>query len=123
MKIYLDTIGCRLNQAEIETMARGFRAAGHEIVHSAEMAEMAVVNTCAVTNEAASDSRGKIRQLGRAGINEIVATGCWATLQPQQAMDLPNVRRVVTNDRKDWLVADVLGLPHESFDLEPIARE
>ena len=123
MKIYLDTIGCRLNQSEIESMARGFRAAGHEIVPSAELADMAVVNTCAVTNEAAADSRAKIRQMARAGVNEIIATGCWATLQPQQALDLPNVLRVVANDRKDHLVAEVLNLPQDSFDLEPIARE
>ena len=123
MKIYLETIGCRLNQSEIESMARGFRAAGHEIVDSAEMAELAVVNTCAVTNEAAADSRTKIRQMARAGVNEIVATGCWATLQPQQALELPNVKRVIGNNRKDHLVADVLNLPEESFNLEPIARE
>src|SRR3989304_1437864 len=123
MKVYLDTIGCRLNQSEIETMARQFRGAGHEIVASAEMAEMAVVNTCAVTNEAAADSRGRIRQVARAGVNEIVATGCWATLQPQQANDLPGGFRVVANDRKDHLLADVLNLPQESFDLEPSARQ
>src|SRR5687767_13634004 len=123
MKIYLDTIGCRLNQSEIETMARQFRVAGHEIVASAEMADMAVVNTCAVTNGAAADSRGRIRQIARAGVHEIVATGCWATLQPKQANDLPNVFRVVTNDRKDHLVPDVLNLPQESFDLEPISRQ
>lgn len=123
MKIYLDTIGCRLNQAEIESMARQFRAAGHEIVASAEMADMAVVNTCAVTNDAASVSRSKIRHIARAGVNEIVATGCWATLQPQRANELPNVFRVVTNDRKDYLVADLLNLPPQSFDLEPISRE
>ena len=123
MKIYLDTIGCRLNQSEIESMARGFRAGGHEIVNSAEMADMAVVNTCAVTNEAAADSRGKIRQIARAGVSEIVATGCWVTLQSGQALDLPNVKQVVRNDRKDHLVADVLNLPQASFDLEPIARQ
>jgi threonylcarbamoyladenosine tRNA methylthiotransferase MtaB len=123
MKIYLDIIGCRLNQSEIESMARGFRAVGHEIVTSAQMADMAVVNTCAVTNEAAADSRGKIRQIARLGVNEIIATGCWATLQPQQANALPGVVRVVTNDRKDYLVADVLNLPQETFDLEPIVRK
>ena len=67
MKIFLDTIGCRLNQAEIESMARQFRVAGHEIVASADMADMAVVNTCAVTNDAASESRSKIRQIGARG--------------------------------------------------------
>jgi len=123
MKIYLDTIGCRLNQSEIETMARQFRAAGHEIVATAELADMAVVNTCAVTSEAASDSRSKIRHIARAGVNEIVATGCWATLQQQRALELPNVTRVVTNDRKDHLVADVLDLRPETFDLEPLARQ
>ena len=69
MKIFLDTIGCRLNQAEIETMSRQFRAAGHEIVPSSDHADMAVVNTCAVTTQAASDSRGKIRTIARAGVN------------------------------------------------------
>jgi threonylcarbamoyladenosine tRNA methylthiotransferase MtaB len=123
MKIYLDTIGCRLNQSEIEAMARGFRATGHEIVTSAQMADMAVINTCAVTNEAASDSRGKIRHIARAGVHEIIATGCWATLQPQQAQDLPAVVRVIPNNRKDQLVSDVLALPEDSFDLEPIVRK
>lgn len=123
MKIYLDTIGCRLNQSEIETMARQFRAAGHEIVATADLADMAVVNTCSVTSNAASDSRGKIRRIARAGVDEIVATGCWSTLQPQKAQDLPRVSHVIVNDRKDHLVADVLDLPQESFDLEPISRE
>ena len=123
MKIYLDTIGCRLNQAEIETMARQFRAVGHEIVASAEVADMAVLNTCAVTNDAASVSRGKIRQIARAGVGEIIATGCWATLQPGQVYELPNVVQVVTNDRKENLVSDALNLPEHTFDLEPISRQ
>ncbi|MFT3892464.1 MAG: tRNA (N(6)-L-threonylcarbamoyladenosine(37)-C(2))-methylthiotransferase MtaB [Anaerolineales bacterium] len=131
MKIYLDTIGCRLNQSEIETMARQFRAAGHEIVASAEQADMAVVNTCAVTNEAASDSRGRIRQIARAGVNDIVATGCWTTLYPKQANDLPHVLHVVPNAEKDNLVSNVLELqPFDelratptTFDVEPLSRK
>jgi threonylcarbamoyladenosine tRNA methylthiotransferase MtaB len=122
MKIFLDTIGCRLNQAEIETMARQFRVAGHEVVATPDLAEMAVVNTCAVTTQAASDSRGKIRSIARAGVNEIVATGCWSTLQPKEAAALPNVLRVVTNDRKDDLVAGLLDLPKDNFELEPLSR-
>ncbi len=125
MKVYLDTVGCRLNQAEIEAMAMQFRAAGHEVVASADTAELAVVNTCAVTTEAASDSRGKIRSLARAGVNEIVATGCWATLQPAQAAGLPNVSRVVVNRQKDQLVPETLHLSpadFKPFDLEPLNR-
>jgi threonylcarbamoyladenosine tRNA methylthiotransferase MtaB len=123
MKIYLDTIGCRLNQSEIESMARQFRVAGHEIVASPEQADMAVVNTCAVTNDAASVSRSKIRQIARLGVDEIVATGCWATLQPKEAASLPNVLNVIPNAQKDNLVAQTLNLPPSTFDLEPLQRQ
>lgn len=123
MKIFLDTIGCRLNQSEIERFASQFRAAGHSIVESAREADLVVVNTCTVTSAAASDSRQKIRQAARHGAEEIVVTGCWSTLDPQSAADLPNVRRVVPNLEKDRLVADTLGLEPKDFDLEPAARE
>ncbi len=123
MKVFLDSIGCRLNQSEIEAMAAQFRAAGHVVVDSPQGADLVVVNTCAVTSEAASDSRQKIRQAARAGAGEIVATGCWTTLEPQAALRLPGVARAVSNMEKDELVSQVLGLPQADFDLEPLARE
>lgn len=123
MKIFLDTIGCRLNQAEIEILARQFRAAGHEIVPTAAEANLAVVNTCTVTSEAAADSRAKIRQAARLGVEQIVATGCWVTLEPAQAAKLPGVVRIVPNLKKDSLAPDLLGLPQEFFDLEPLVRQ
>ena len=123
MKIFFDTIGCRLNQAEIETLARQFRRAGHEIVAEAAEADLAVVNTCIVTSAAASDSRAAIRRANRSGVGEVVATGCWATLEPKKAAELPGVRKIIPNQQKDSLVADLLGLPQEFFDLEPLARQ
>lgn len=122
MKVYFDTVGCRLNQAEIETMAAQFRAAGHTILESAEGADLVVVNTCAVTAAAASDSRQKVRQAFRSGAHEIVYTGCLATLEPEDGMRLPGVSQVIPNDQKDNLVSSVLGLP-QVFDLEPLARK
>ena len=125
MKIYLDTVGCRLNQSEIETMARQFRAAGHEIVASAQGADLAVVNTCAVTSDAAADSRQTIRHVARAGVRQIIPTGCWATLQTKDAASLPNVLRVVTNEEKDNLVASLnseFRIQNSEFELDPIAR-
>ncbi|MEZ0396150.1 MAG: MiaB/RimO family radical SAM methylthiotransferase [Anaerolineales bacterium] len=123
MKIFFDTIGCRLNQAEIEALARQFRAVGHEIVASAAEADLTVINTCTVTAEAASDSRAAIRRAARLGGGRILATGCWATLEPQAAAALPGVWRVVPNQAKDTLAADLLALPPEFFDLEPLARQ
>jgi threonylcarbamoyladenosine tRNA methylthiotransferase MtaB len=123
MNVFLDMVGCRLNQAEIEQMARQFRAQGHTIVPEAGHADMVVVNTCAVTGQAAADSRQKIRQAARAGAGEVVATGCWTSLVPEQALALPGVKRVVLNGHKDTLVADVLGLAPEHFEREPIERQ
>jgi len=115
-------VGCRLNQAEIERMAGQFRAGGHTVVARAEQADLVVVNTCTVTSQAASDSRQRVRQASRAGVREIVVTGCWSTLQPAQAAELPGVVQVVPNSRKDFLVADLLQLPERAFGLEPVAR-
>jgi threonylcarbamoyladenosine tRNA methylthiotransferase MtaB len=123
MKIYLDTIGCRLNQAEIEILARQFRAAGHEIVAAPAEADLAVVNTCTVTTAAASDSRAAIRRVRRMGAHEVIVTGCWATLEPGKAAELSGVCKVVPNTQKDSLAANLLGLPMEYFDLEPLARQ
>jgi threonylcarbamoyladenosine tRNA methylthiotransferase MtaB len=120
MNIYLDMIGCRLNQAEIELMARQFRAQGHTIVGAAGEADLVVINTCSVTSEAASDSRQKIRRAARLGAGEIVVTGCWSTLQPQAAAEMPHVLKVVPNDRKDSLVPDLLD--HPIFNIEPLNR-
>jgi threonylcarbamoyladenosine tRNA methylthiotransferase MtaB len=120
MNIYLDMIGCRLNQAEIELMARQFRAEGHTIVGAAGEADLVVINTCSVTSEAASDSRQKVRRAAREGAGQIVVTGCWSTLQPQAAAELPQVLKVVPNNRKDTLVPNLLD--HPIFNTEPINR-
>ncbi|HEX2981366.1 MAG TPA: hypothetical protein VHO48_13950, partial [Anaerolineaceae bacterium] len=123
MKVFVDSVGCRLNQSEIEAFANQFRAAGHSIVGDPAQADLVVVNTCAVTAEAASDSRQKIRQAVRAGAREVVATGCWASLEPAAAAEMRGVSRVIANPEKDGLVGEVLNQPQERFDLEPVARE
>ena len=123
MKIYLDTIGCRLNQSEIEAYAQQFRHAGHEVVPNPAEADLAVINTCTVTTAAAADSRKKIRGAARAGAGGIVVTGCWSTLEPEAAARLPRVERIISNIAKDQLVPEILQLPPETFDLDPLARE
>ncbi len=122
MKIFLDSIGCRLNQSEIESMALQFRKAGHELVGEATQADLVVVNTCAVTAAASSDSRQHIRQAARLGQARIVVTGCWATLDPKTAENLPSVIRVVTNAEKERLVHEVLGTDVNEKEIQQIAR-
>ncbi len=97
-------------KAKLEELARQFRIAGHTLVARAEDADLAVINTCAVTAAASSDSRQIIRQAERAGIPAVVVTGCYATLEPEETLRIPGVVRVVSNRQKDTLVQDVLNL-------------
>ncbi len=106
MKIYLDSVGCRLNQAEIEKFARQFRAAGHILVGNAQEANLMVLNTCSVTYKADSDSRQKIRQANRKGCPEIIVTGCLATLHPEEMMKIPGIQKVISNSEKPHLVEE-----------------
>ena len=123
MKVYLDSIGCRLNQSEIERYARQFLAAGHQLVGVMEEAELMVLNSCTVTAAAASDSRQKIRQANKAGVDRIVVTGCMSTLRPKQTAQMPGVIQVVPNSQKDNLVADFLGIPPGEIEFETVARQ
>ncbi|HRS75135.1 MAG TPA: radical SAM protein, partial [Anaerolineaceae bacterium] len=122
MKIFFDTVGCRLNQAEIEHLASEFRSAGHTIIDTAEGADLVVVNTCSVTAAAASDSRQKVRQAQHAGASNILVTGCLATLEPSEMARLPGVKQVVSNQGKPQIPGLVLGQLAD-FDLEPLARQ
>jgi threonylcarbamoyladenosine tRNA methylthiotransferase MtaB len=123
MRIFLDTVGCRLNQSEIEGFANLFRALGHQVVGDPAQADVAIVNTCAVTAKAAADSRKKLRRASREGAQLVVATGCWATLEPVAAQNLEGVHSVFINDRKDGLVADILDITPERISAIKLVRE
>jgi len=123
MNVFFESIGCRLNQSEIEKLAHQFRADGYTIVKTLAEADLIVINTCAVTNAAASDSRQKIRQAARVGHAKIAATGCWVTLEPSRVSEMEQVKWVVPNLEKDNLAAIVLGKNFTDYDLEPMTRD
>ena len=72
MKVYLDMVGCRLNQAEIERMALDLAARGQEIVANPTEADYVLINTCCVTAKAAADSRKMVRHYQRS-----LGLRCW----------------------------------------------
>lgn len=109
MKIFFDSVGCRLNQSEIEKMGAQFRTAGHEVVSSPELADYVIVNTCVVTAAAGADSRKAIRRAARRSQAKIIATGCYASIDPQTLKILPAVDQVIPNAKKDTIVDFVLG--------------
>lgn len=116
MRVYLETLGCRLNYAEMAALGRQLTAAGHELAQSATEADLCVLNSCAVTGEAARQTRQMARQIARANpASKLIVTGCYATLEGEVVGKLPNVQLVVGNARKDELLslireeADVTG--------------
>ncbi|MCG7922710.1 MAG: tRNA (N(6)-L-threonylcarbamoyladenosine(37)-C(2))-methylthiotransferase MtaB [Candidatus Thiodiazotropha lotti] len=105
MRIHLKTLGCRLNEAELETWSREFQARGFRITGQAEEADLLVVNTCAVTQEAVRKSRKLMSRSGRLNPNaRLVVSGCYASLEPDQAMKMEGVDLLVDNRDKARLV-------------------
>jgi len=91
MSVETITLGCRLNFAESETIARSAPADEDWIV----------VNSCAVTNEAVRQTRQAIRRAHRTRPNsKILVTGCAAELQPDNFAMMPGVVRAVGNANK-----------------------
>jgi threonylcarbamoyladenosine tRNA methylthiotransferase MtaB len=112
IKFYLDSLGCRLNQSEIESLARQLVGRGGALVQDPADADVAILNTCAVTAEAERKSRNRARQMARANPDgEIVLTGCYATLAPRANSRLPGVTRVITNRDKARLAELLLPKP------------
>ena len=115
MNIHLQSLGCRLNQSEIQTLARQFAAAGHVIVGDPDRADICIVNTCAVTAAAERKSRCCARALARANPETRVAViGCYATLAPRRCTALPGVAWVVPNAEKERTVEIVTASSHVS---------
>jgi threonylcarbamoyladenosine tRNA methylthiotransferase MtaB len=108
MKVYLTSIGCRLNEAEVATWAREFQLAGHAVTTTPADADAFIFNSCAVTTEAARKSRQFVKRLHRLNPNaRLVVTGCYASLEPEKVAGLMGVDLVVSNADKDKLVAQV----------------
>ena len=105
MKIVLDTLGCKLNQAETELLARKFKEAGHTIVSSINIADIYILNTCTVTHTADAKSRQLLRKIHRKNPDTIlIATGCYAQRTPDIFSRIEGVTLTISN-------ADKMKLP------------
>ena len=111
MTVAFVTLGCKLNYAETATYARGFKAAGMEVVPWSKGADLFVVNTCSVTATSDSKSRSVIRKLHRVRPDApIIVTGCYAELRRAEVEAIDGVTRVFGAAEKARLVPDTLAL-------------
>lgn len=110
MQVHLKTLGCRLNEAELETWAQGFQAVGHSISPSLDNAELIVMNSCAVTEDAVRKSKQLIRRIHRQNPRaKLVVSGCYATLNENEVSQILGVDLVVNNQDKHRLVEKSLA--------------
>lgn len=103
------TLGCRTNQYESEAYAKQLRELGYREVGENEAAELCIVNTCTVTEEADRSSRHSIRSLAKKHPgSKIVVTGCMAEALAKDP--LPEIALLVPNARKEALIEELF--PH-----------
>ena len=104
MKVALTTLGCKLNYAETSTYERGFVAHGLEVVPWSAVADVYVINTCAVTETAEKKSRNLMRRAHKANPDALViVTGCYAELKKEKLYDIEGVSRVFAAAEKPQL--------------------
>jgi threonylcarbamoyladenosine tRNA methylthiotransferase MtaB len=111
MKVALTTLGCKLNYAETSTYERGFVAQGLEIVPWNAVADVYVINTCAVTETAEKKSRNLIRRAHKLAPDAlVVVTGCYAELKKDKLYEIDGVSRVFGASEKSLVVSETLSM-------------
>lgn len=95
-KVAFHTLGCKLNFAETSTIARDFSAKGFEKVTFSETADIYVINTCSVTENADKETKTIIRSALKHNPDAFVAiVGCYAQLKPEQIAQIDGVDLVL----------------------------
>jgi threonylcarbamoyladenosine tRNA methylthiotransferase MtaB len=118
--VAFQSLGCKLNQYEIQALREGFLRHGFSEVSPSEAADYYVLNTCTVTAEADIESRRLIRSYHRKNPEgNIIVTGCYATASPDEVKGLPGVTFVADNRSKNQILFKVTGLPEVSEEESP----
>jgi threonylcarbamoyladenosine tRNA methylthiotransferase MtaB len=108
-KVAFYTLGCKLNFSETSTIARSFTDEGFDRVDFSENADIYVINTCSVTENADKRFKTIVKQAQKANPNAFVAAvGCYAQLKPQELADVNGVDLVLGATEK-FKITDYLN--------------
>jgi threonylcarbamoyladenosine tRNA methylthiotransferase MtaB len=114
-KASLQTLGCRLNQAETAIIAKSLTERGFEIVEPSATADLTVINTCTVTEQADAKCRQAVRRALRRNPNAYVAVvGCYSQMAVGVISEIEGVDLVVGNEHKLRVVDYLNGLQKQS---------
>jgi len=100
-RIAFHTLGCKLNYSETSTISRDLIHNGFEKVDYQDTADIYVINTCSVTDNADKEARKLIRQAKRSNPSANIAViGCYAQLNPDEIADIDGVDIVIGAEEK-----------------------
>lgn len=100
-KIAFHTLGCKLNFSETSTLSRKMQERGFLTVNEEELADVYVINTCSVTEQADAKCRNIVRKMMRTNPDAyIVVIGCFAQLKPKEIASIPGVDLVLGASEK-----------------------
>ncbi|ACO03938.1 MAG TPA: tRNA (N(6)-L-threonylcarbamoyladenosine(37)-C(2))-methylthiotransferase MtaB [Persephonella sp.] len=102
LKVAFSTLGCRMNQFETSAIEEKFEREGYTLTDFRDKADIYVINTCTVTNDADRTSRKTIRQAKRRNPDAVVVvTGCYAQVSPDKLAQMEEIDLVIGNSHKD----------------------
>lgn len=110
-KIYIETHGCKLNEADTQNLSKQLIEAGYRLTVTPERANVHIVNTCTVTHVADKKARQAIRKAKR--INKqslLVVTGCYVERSPEAVSQLEGIDLLIGNRMKHSIVEDISTL-------------
>ncbi|REG87341.1 tRNA (N(6)-L-threonylcarbamoyladenosine(37)-C(2))-methylthiotransferase MtaB [Winogradskyella sediminis] len=108
-KVAFYTLGCKLNFSETSTIARSFKDEGFNRVDFKESADIYVINTCSVTENADKRFKSIVKQAQKSNPEAfVVAIGCYAQLKPEELADIHGVDLVLGATEK-FKITDYLN--------------
>lgn len=109
MKIAFISLGCKVNNYEVDAIKDLFVQSGDEIVSSDEEFDACIINSCTVTNQASAKSRKMIRSAIRSNPNAIVAVmGCYSQVFSKELKEIEGLNIIIGNVNK----ANIVDLIH-----------
>jgi threonylcarbamoyladenosine tRNA methylthiotransferase MtaB len=110
-KVAFYTLGCKLNFSETSTIARDFTNEGFDRVEFSEEADIYVINTCSVTENADKRFKSIVKQSQKLNKNAFVAAvGCYAQLKPEELAEVDGVDLVLGATEKFKLTSYINDL-------------
>lgn len=115
-KVAFYTLGCKLNYSETSTIARSFKNEGFDRVDFSEQADIYVINTCSVTENADKRFKTIVKQAQKSNPKAFVAAiGCYAQLKPQELADVHGVDLVLGATEKFKITDYINDLSKNDF--------